>query len=316
MTIWFARRVGLMALTMLTVSLVLFLALEINGDSVAVKVLGQFSTEEQRRLWLEENGYFDPLHVRYGRWLTGFVVGDWGVSTRFKEAVAPLVMDRLGNTAILALTTLAVMVPISLVLGVLAGMREASLLDRSISILSVISTSIPEFASAVFLSALLVFGLGWLPGTSAMTGGFDPVQLILPVLVLALYSIGYLARMTRSSMAEVMSSHYVRTAIMKGVPFGRVVIRHALRNALVAPITVIMLQIPWLLSGVIVVEAFFAYKGFGSLLLEASLNDDIFLIEACAMVSVLVVVSTQLLSDLLYVVLNPRIDIAGQGATA
>jgi peptide/nickel transport system permease protein len=116
--------------------------------------------------------------------------------------------------------------------------------------------------------------------------------------------------MTRASMAEVMTTHYIRSAVLKGLPYRRVILRHALRNALIAPFTVITLQINWLLSGVIVVEFFFAYKGFGALLLEASLNQDIFLIEACAMVAVFVAASTQTIADVGYTVLNPRIRFA------
>jgi peptide/nickel transport system permease protein len=140
-----------------------------------------------------------------------------------------------------------------------------------------------------------------------MSDGFDLVQLILPAMVLVLYDFGYVTRMTRASMAEVMTTHYIRTAVLKGLPFKTVILKHALRNALIAPFTVIMLQINWLLSGVIVVEYFFAYKGFGALLLEGSLNQDIFLIEACAMVAVFIAVMTQTLSDIGYTYLNPRI---------
>jgi len=131
--------------------------------------------------------------------------------------------------------------------------------------------------------------------------------LILPAMVLIVYDFGYVARMTRASMAEVMTSQYVRTAVLKGLPYKSVIVKHALRNALIAPFTVIMLQINWLLSGVIVVEFFFAYKGFGALLLEASLNQDIFLIEACTMVAVFVAVTSQTIADIGYVYLNPRI---------
>jgi len=166
---------------------------------------------------------------------------------------------------------------------------------------------VPEFASATFLASFFVFYLQWLPGTSGMIDGFDPVQLVLPVMVLVIYDWGYIARMTRASMAEVMTTHYIRTAVLKGLPYGQVIRRHALRNALIAPFTVIMLQINWLLSGVIVVEVAFAYKGFGALLYEASLNQDIYLIEACAMVAVFVAVMTQTLADIGYTYLNPRI---------
>jgi peptide/nickel transport system permease protein len=157
------------------------------------------------------------------------------------------------------------------------------------------------------MAAVFVFWLGWLPGTSGMVDGFSLKELVLPVSVLVIYDFGYVSRMTRASMVEVMTSAYIRTAVLKGLPHRQVILRHALRNALIAPFTVIMLQINWLLSGVIVVEYFFAYKGFGSLLLEASLNQDIFLIEACTMVAVFVAVTTQTLADIGYVYLNPRI---------
>jgi peptide/nickel transport system permease protein len=140
-----------------------------------------------------------------------------------------------------------------------------------------------------------------------MSGGFNWRELVLPVAVLVLYDFGYVARMTRASMADVMTQPYIRTALLKGLPFRAVVVRHALRNALIAPFTVILLQVNWLLSGVIVVESFFAYKGFGALLLEASLFGDIFLIEACAMVAVVVAVGTQTLADIAYAYLSPRI---------
>ncbi|HEX6960192.1 MAG TPA: ABC transporter permease [Ferrovibrio sp.] len=301
------RRLAFTVLTMLVVSLLVFLLLELNPGSVAVKVLGPYSTEEQRQIWMAAHGYLQPLWQRYAIWLQHMVTGDFGDSIRFKVPVAEILWPRLWNTAILAFWTFAILVPLSLILGVLSGMREGSPLDRAISIASIITTSIPEFASAVFLAAIFVFWLGVLPGTSAMSGGFDWAQLVLPVMVLVLYDIGYVTRMTRASMAEVMTAPYIRTAFLKGIPFHRVILRHGLRNALIPPFTVIMLQINWLLSGVVVVEFFFAYKGFGALLLEASLNQDIYLIQACAMVAVLVAVTTQTLADIGYTYLNPRI---------
>jgi peptide/nickel transport system permease protein len=307
MLVFMTKRIGFMILTMVVVSLLLFLLLEISPGNVATKVLGPYSSEEQRNLWLEQNGYFDPLYQRYFRWLGNFATGDFGESIRFKVPVSEVLWPRLWNTAILGFWTFAIMIPLSLILGILAGMREGSKLDRTISITSIVTTSVPEFASAVFLSAVFVFWWGLLPGTSSMSGGFSFKELILPVMVLVLYDFGYVARMTRASMAEVMTTHYIRTAVLKGLPYRDVIMKHALRNALIAPFTVIMLQINWLLSGVIVVEFFFAYKGFGALLLEASLNQDIFLIEACAMIAVFVAVGTQTLADVGYTYLNPRI---------
>ena len=307
MLIMISKRIGFMILTMLVVSMLLFMLLEFSPCNVATKVLGPYSSEEARQLWLERHGYFEPLWYRYGSWLGNFLSGEFGDSVRFRVPVSEVLWPRLCNTAILGFWTFAIMIPLSLILGVLAGMREGSRLDRVISIGSIITTSVPEFASTVLLSAIFVFGLKWLPGTSSMTSGFDVKQMILPVMVLIIYDFGYVARMTRASMAEVMTTHYIRTAVLKGLPYRQVIMKHALRNALIAPFTVIMLQINWLLSGVIVVEFFFAYKGFGALLLEASLNQDIFVIEACAMVAVFVAVASQTIADIGYTYLNPRI---------
>ncbi|HSS63389.1 MAG TPA: ABC transporter permease [Gammaproteobacteria bacterium] len=307
MLVFILKRIGFMLLTMFVVSVLLFLLLEIDVRGVATMVLGPYSSEEQRDIWLQQHGYLDPIYERYLRWLGNFVTGDFGESIRFRTPVSEILWPRLWNTAILGFWTFAVMIPISLILGILAGMKEGSKLDRSISVTSIITTSVPEFASAVFLSTIFVFWWKLLPGTSSMSDGFNFTELILPVMVLVIYDFGYVARMTRASMAEVMTTHYIRTAVLKGLPYRKVILKHALRNALIAPFTVIMLQINWLLSGVIVVEFAFAYKGFGALLLEASLTSDIFMIEACAMVAVFVAVGTQTLADIGYTYLNPRI---------
>ncbi len=305
-----ARRLALMLATIFAVSVLLFVLLEVDKDSVAVKVLGPFSTDEQRALWLEANGFDRTLLVRYFDWAGSILTGDFGQSLRYKRPVADVLWPRLAATGLLgALTLLAVSV-LGLGLGILAGANEGRLLDRIISIISVVTTSIPEFASAVILSAVFVFWLGWLPGTSGMVAGFDAWQLVLPVMVLVLYDFGYIARLTRTSMAEVMRSNYIRTARLKGVSHRQVVLKHALRNALIAPYTVIILQVNWLLSGVIVVEFFFAYKGFGALLLEAALYQDFYVIQACALIATVVAVLSQAVSDIGYVYLNPRIRFA------
>ena len=308
MVLLLVKRIGFMIFTMIVVSIILFLLLEtgLTGDP-ATRVLGNFATAEQKELWRDQQGYNQPVIVRYAKWLGNFATGELGTSIRYKGPVKEVLLPRLWNTAILGFWTFAIMIPLSLVLGVLSGMKEGSLLDRTISVFGILTTSVPEFASAVFFSALFVFGLKWLPGTSSMASGFEFKQLLLPAMVLVVYDFGYVARMTRASMAEVMTSQYVRSAVLKGLPYRQVIIRHALRYALIAPFTVIMLQINWLLSGVIVVEFFFAYKGFGALLLEASLNNDIALLEACAMIAVVVAVGSQTLADIGYTFLNPRI---------
>jgi len=301
------RRVAFMLATMLVASVLLFVLFELSSADVAVSALGPYSTAEQRLLWQTQNGYDLPALARYFEWLARFVTGDWRVSRSFNAPVASVVLSHLVNTGILAFWVFVFLVPLSLLLGVLAGMREGSALDRVISTASILLASVPPFASTVLVSAIFVFGLGWLPGTSSMIDGFSWRELVMPVIVLVAYDLGYVARITRASMAEVMTTPYVRTAILKGLPRSRVIWRHALRNALITPVTVLLLHVNWLITGVIVVEFFFAYKGFGSLILQAAMSQDLFLLEACTIVTVAIAVASQTIADLAYMYLNPKI---------
>ena len=182
MLVFIAKRFSYMIFTMVVVSVLVFLLLELDIESVAISVLGPYSTDEQRHLWLQENGYLDPFYVRYIGWLLKFFTGDLGDSVRFNAPVADVMWPRLWNTVILGFWAMAVIVPFSLILGVLAGMREGSFRDRFISLACIVTTSVPEFATTVLFSAIFVFGLNWLPGLSTMTDGFDWTQLVLPVL--------------------------------------------------------------------------------------------------------------------------------------
>jgi peptide/nickel transport system permease protein len=310
------RRLVQMVLIMAVASLILFVIFDTEDfkKKIAVAELGGFAvsalTEESYQNWLAEKGLDVPFYQRYVDWVGSIFGGDFGHSFEKNTAIGPLLADRLLNTGILAFWVFALMIPISLVLGVLAGMKEGSAQDRTITFVSVVTTSIPEIATAIFLTVVFALGLGWFPAKSAMTQGFDWRQLVLPVLTLVIYDFGYVARMTRASMAEVMTSQYIRTAVLKGIPYQRVIMRHALRNALIAPFTVIVLQMNWLLSGVVVVEVFFQYDGFGKLLLEAALFGDVYVVQACTLVAVVVAVSSQIISDLGYMFLNPRIRFA------
>lgn len=302
-----ARRAGALLAIVAVVSVAMFAVFEGDRLAVAGKVLGPLSSTEQRQIWLSENGYDAPVWSRYASWLGDAMTGDFGTSLQHKVPVSDVLWPRLVNTAILAAVVLAFVVPLSLSLGILAGVNEGGAVDRVISAVAVVTTSVPEFASATVLAAVFVFWLGWLPGTSAMTAGFDWSELVLPALVLVLYDVGYLTRLTRAAMADAMASDYVRTAILKGLPLRAVIWRHAARNALIVPFTVIAVQLNWLLTGVVVVEVFFAYKGFGKLLLDAALFGDIYVLEACALVAVAVAVVSQLISDVAHAALDPRV---------
>ena len=307
------RRLGQMVLIMAVVSFVLFLVFDSDKfkKQIAVNELGGFGvqalTEQEYEDWLTSKGLNVPFYERYADWVVDVLHGDLGFSFEKNTPVGPLLAERLVATGILGFWVFALMIPIALITGVVAGMKEGSFQDRSVSFVSVFTTSIPEIATAIFLTVIFALGLGWLPTKSAMTQGFDWTQLVLPVMTLVLYDFGYVARMTRASMAEVMTSQYIRTAILKGIPYRRVILRHALRNALIAPFTVIVLQLNWLLSGVVVVEVFFQYNGFGKMLLDAALFGDIYVIQAGTLAAVFVAVFSQIISDVGYTLLNPRI---------
>jgi peptide/nickel transport system permease protein len=307
MLVFVLRRGLYMILTAIVASFCLFLLFELDPTAVVVDVLGPYSTQDQRLIWLSQNGYNDPFMTRYLAWLLRFASGDFGQSRIFHLPVASVIWPSLGNTAILGLCFLVIMVPLALGLGVVSGMREGSRLDRVVSTICITSTSIPTFATTVLVSAVLVFYLGLLPGTSSMLDGFSFRELVMPVLVLVTADFGYVARITRAAVADVMMAPYIRTALLKGLPYRRVILRHVLRSALIAPFTVIMLHINWLIAGVVVVEFFFAYKGFGSLIVQASLNRDLYLLEACTVVAVAISVTTQTIADIGYTFLNPRI---------
>lgn len=338
------KRLGVMLVTMVCLTMVVFymVNLEPNLKKLALSQLDMRSSQEHIESWLEKNGYRQNFFVRYGQWLgvvqkqpyvdpaTGKVVprfsycnepaepyyggilqGNLGCSTKFKTTVASKIWPALGATGILMFWVMVTMVPIALLIGILAGMREGSRTDRSLSVASIATTATPEYVSGVIFTVIFASWLGWLNGSaaSATAQGVTFFNFTLPVMTMAIYGIGYIARMTRASMVEVMTQQYIRTARLKGLSFSSVVIKHALRNALIAPFTVIMLQFPWLLTGVVIVETMFRYQGFGFTLVEAAGNNDVDLLLACSLVSVFVVLFTQLLSDIGYAYLNPRIRV-------
>ena len=316
MLVFLAKRVGVMLLTAVCLTMIVFSLVNLKPNLVklAKEQTGSRITEQQVAVWLDQNGFNRPFVVRYGAWLGGAVRGDFGHSSRFNATVADVLWPRLWLTAKLMFWVMVVMVPGALLIGVLAGMREGSAQDRVLSAVAIATTSTPEYVSGVVLTVIFasqMVGLKWFSGsaTSAADDGITLYNFALPVLTIAIYGMGYIARMTRASMAEVMTQQYIRTARLKGVSFRGIVLKHALRNALIAPFTVIMLQFPWLLTGVVIVETLFNYRGFGWLLIEAAGNNDINLLLACSIVAVFIVLVTQLISDIGYVYLNPRIRV-------
>jgi peptide/nickel transport system permease protein len=361
MLIFVARRFGVMILTALALTFIVFYLtnLQPNLEKLA-RTEGSVRMNDQAVAdWIVQNGHGGSVVSRYAEWIglapgwvltdekgvvrgrciaqgatpeqsaryCGVLQGEWGVSTVFKKPVADALGQKLVATGWLMFAVMMVMVPASLLIGVLSGMREGSRTDRVLSIFSIATTATPEYVSGVILVAIFASAtagispwlseMGWIDTKTLFLGtatsaldGITFWNFTLPVLTIALYGIGYIARMTRASMTEVMTQQYIRTARLKGVKFSNVVMKHALRNALIAPFTVIMLQFPWLLNGVVIVETLFNYKGFGWTLVQAASNNDIDLLLGCSVVAVIVVLTTQLISDIGYVFLNPRIRLS------
>jgi peptide/nickel transport system permease protein len=333
-----------MLLTILCLTFIVFFLtnLQPNLERLAKTQANDRMPEEEVIRWLGQRGYNRNIFVKYAEWIgivpgwtgeingvpsgrcvrtgqettpryCGLLQGELGFSTVFKEKVSEIVGKRLYQTGKLMFWVMIVMVPLALLVGVLAGMREGSRTDRSLSTFAIVTTATPEYVSGVIFIAIFstsMVGLKWFKGTA--TSAIDGVtfeNFTLPVATMVLYGMGYIARMTRASMTEVMTAQYIRTARLKGVSFGNIVLKHALRNALIAPFTVIMLQFPWLLTGVVIVETLFNFKGFGWTLVQAASNNDIELLLGCSIVAVIVVLVTQLISDIGYVFLNPRIRV-------
>ena len=308
MLLFLFKRIIVLLLTLICLSFTVFslVTIEPNLKKLALNQANMRMEEDEVQSWLEKNGYKRPLLVQYGDWLGNAVTGDFGYSTHFRKPVNEVIWPKLGHTGILMFWVFLLTIPIALTIGILAGMREGTKTDRTLSIFAIFTTSVPPYVSGILYTIIFSSWLGIFKGV-AKAGNITFENFALPVLTIVAYDIGYIARMTRASMVEVMGSQYIRTARLKGMPFMSVVLKHALRNALIAPFTVIMLQFPWLLTGVVIVEKLFNYKGFGFLLVSAADQNDIDVTLACGVVAVVLVLTTQLISDIGYVFLNPRI---------
>jgi peptide/nickel transport system permease protein len=244
----------------------------------------------------------------------GLLRGDAGESLQTGRPVSVTLWPRLRNSLVLAGVAFVVVMPLALALGIWAGVNEGKPVDRVISIVGLTLTATPEYVTGIFLILTLGIWLQWVPAVAIFTSPNaifeNPSLLILPVLTLTAIELGYISRMTRASMVEVMDSPYIRTAIIKGMPRSRVIFRHALRNALLAPITVIMLHVNWLIGGLVVVEVIFGFPGLGKYIYDAAVFGDYNAVEASAMILVVIAVATRLIGDLLYTYLNPRIRYA------
>lgn len=311
MTRYLARRLVFILITIVVVSAIIFSITQLLPGDVAQMVLGRFATEAALENLREDMGLNRPTYIQYLDWLTDFFRGDWGTSLVSKLPVMPMVMKRLGNSAILAVMALVIFTATGITLGVVAALNKNKFIDQLITFVSMTFVGLPEFVSGLFLITIFAIALGWLPSSSAIEPecGFLEAfpYLILPAVTVSLTSLGYVARMTRAGTIDVLRTNYVMAAHLKGLPRRKIMFRHVLRNSLLPTITIIAFNIGWLLGGLIVTEVVYSYPGLGRLLVYSIERRDLPLIQACSMVIVIVIVFANLAADVVYSWLNPRI---------
>ncbi|MFH0917066.1 MAG: ABC transporter permease [bacterium] len=305
------RRLAFVVLTLLLSSMLVFAATNILPGDVATMVLGREASQQAKDALRQELGLDRPLVVQYGNWLGDFASGHWGVSISTQEDVRAVTLERLRNSAMLALVAFLMYVPLGILLGVIAAWRRNSPLDQVISAGSLAFVGLPEFVTAVLLIALFSRLLGWLPSSSAIAPGASFAtalpSLVLPGLTVSLTSLAYVVRMTRSGTVEVLQTDYVRTAHLKGLTSRQVLFGHVLRNSLLPTVTVVAAGVGWLMGGLIVTESVFGYPGLGRLVLFAVQRRDLPLIQATTMLIVVIFALANLCADVIYALLNPRI---------
>jgi len=305
------RRIGFLILTLILTSVIIFCITQLLPGDVARVILGREASATSLERLRDELGLRQPLPVRYLTWLGHFVTGDWGTSYSTELPIRPLVIERLGNSLMLAALILVIAIPLAVTFGVVAGLNQDRPLDNLISIASLAVVGLPEFVTGALLIQVFAFTFPIFPANSSIRPGTGFLaalpMLILPALTATLVLLAYVARLTRAGVVEELCATYVRTATLKGLSRWTIITRHVLRNALLPTITVIAISLGWLIGGLIVVENVFNYPGLGRLLTFAIDRRDLPLLQAITCITVVGFASANLLADLLYAYLNPRI---------
>jgi len=316
------RRLAFFVFTLLLTSILVFILTRVLPGDVARVLLGREASAEAVAAKREELGLDKPLVVQYVTWARDFVTGDWGTTySTPREDIFALVFQRAINSGRLAAVTLLMAVPLSILLGVIAGLSEGRLADSVISVLTLSVVSLPEFVTGLFLINTVALGwgdnplaerFGWFPASSAIRADASFAEALpalwLPAVAATLVLMAYIVRLVRAGVIEELKKGYVRTAALKGLPYRVVVVKHVLRNALIPTVTVIATSTGWLISGMVVIESVFSYPGLGRLLINTAIgNRDLPLIQAIVMLTVAVILVANFTADLLYALLNPRI---------
>jgi peptide/nickel transport system permease protein len=306
-----AQRLALGVATLLAVSVLIFGVTEALPGDLASNILGQSATPENVAAIRAELGLDRPAHERYIEWLGDALRGDLGKSLANKRPVVDVIGPRLSNTLFLAIYAAVIAVPLSVFLGILAAIYRNSVYDKVVNIGSLAAISMPEFFIGYFLILFLSVQLRWFPAIATIKPEQSFFQHLyvsfLPMLTLILVVIAHMMRMTRTSVLSVMSSPYVEMAVLKGVPKGRIVVHHALPNALAPIINVIAINLAYLIVGVVVVEAVYTFNGLGRLMVDAVAKRDIPVVQACGLIFAIVFIGLNLTADMLSILSNPRL---------
>ena len=305
------NRLFLGLLTLFAVSVLIFVCTQILPGDVASAVLGQGATPEALVIFRRELGLDLPPQTRYWNWLSGALQGDLGVALTNKRVIMDDLLPRLRNTLFLAGYAALVAIPLSVGLGVLAAINEGKLTDRLSNVLTLIAISLPEFFVAYLLIIFFAVSFQWFPPlamvSKGMTFGERIFQTTLPAITLTLLVAAHMLRMTRSSVLSVMSTPYIEMAFLKGARRKRVIVRHALPNAAAPIITVVALNMAYLVVGVVVIESVFVYPGLGQYMVDAVAKRDVPVIQACGLTFATVFVALNTLADILVILVNPRL---------
>lgn len=305
------RRIALALVTLWLLSVIVFLASHALPGDVGRRILGPFADPRAIATLDHALGVDQPLLTQYFVWIVGLLRGDLGDSLAFHVPVSQLLVRGLTNSAKLAAVAFVLVVPLSILGGILAALRRGKLTDRVITVVGLSATVVPEFVSSIILILLLSVTFKILPISVQVPADADPLtqiyHLILPALPLVLVLFGYIARITRAGMIEALESDYTRTAVLKGISWPTVIFRHVLRNALMPTIAVVATQVGYLIGGLLVIEVMFNYQGIGELLFTAAHQKDFPLLQAGVMVIGSIYLTATLLADISYSALDPRI---------
>ncbi len=304
------KRVGLALITLILISIAVFAVGQVLPGDVGRTILGPFASNAQVINLDHQLGVDRPIQVRYWNWISGFFRGDWGQSYLLNVPVRPIVGQRLLSSLALGAFALLLIVPVSIGLGVVAALGYGKAVDRVISIAGLSLIALPEFVAGVILLVVFTVQLHWFPSSSSVPS-WNPVdivrQFLLPSIPLMLVLFGYISRMARAGTVVSLQSNYVRTAVLKGLPRRVVIWRHVLRNSLLPTISVISVQVGYLVGGLVVTETLFNYPGIGKLVLDSAVGHDLPMLEATVLTVAVIYMVSNLVADVLLALLNPRI---------